>query len=172
MFFDDWTGLARVATVGILAYVGLILLLRVSGKRTLSKMNAFDLVWSPSPSALPWQRCSSPRASHGRGLARLRPADLPAARRHLPLGESLDRPAAGQERAYAAVPREKLPAGRRAAERVTEEVEAAVRQQGLATLDKVGVAVLETDGSVTVVPRLDLVRESALFNVATRGSDE
>ena len=44
MFFDDWGGLVRVAVVGVLAYAGLVLLLRVSGKRTLSKMNAFDLV--------------------------------------------------------------------------------------------------------------------------------
>lgn len=30
--------------MGVLAYVALVVLLRVSGKRTLSKMNAFDLV--------------------------------------------------------------------------------------------------------------------------------
>jgi uncharacterized membrane protein YcaP (DUF421 family) len=56
------------------------------------------------------------------------------------------------------------------AERVTEEeVEAAVRQQGLANLEAVGAAVLETDGSVTVVPRADLGRdESALSNVASQ----
>jgi uncharacterized membrane protein YcaP (DUF421 family) len=30
--------------VGILAYLGLVVLLRVTGKRTLSKLNAFDLV--------------------------------------------------------------------------------------------------------------------------------
>ncbi|HEX6260106.1 MAG TPA: YetF domain-containing protein, partial [Woeseiaceae bacterium] len=30
--------------VGILAYAGVILLLRLSGRRTLSKMNAFDLI--------------------------------------------------------------------------------------------------------------------------------
>lgn len=44
MFFDGWTGLLRVLVVGTLAYAALVLLLRVSGKRTLSKMNAFDLV--------------------------------------------------------------------------------------------------------------------------------
>ena len=44
MFFDSWTGLARVLIVGTSAYVALVLLLRVSGKRTLSKMNAFDLI--------------------------------------------------------------------------------------------------------------------------------
>ncbi len=44
MFFDGWLGIGRVILVGVLAYLALIVLLRVSGKRTLSKMNAFDLV--------------------------------------------------------------------------------------------------------------------------------
>jgi len=44
MFFDNWLGLGRAAGTGVTAYVGLIVLLRLTGKRTLSKMNAFDLV--------------------------------------------------------------------------------------------------------------------------------
>ena len=44
MLFDSWFGLARVVLVGAAAYVALVFLLRMSGKRTLSKMNAFDLV--------------------------------------------------------------------------------------------------------------------------------
>lgn len=41
---SGWTGLLRTFVVAVLAYVTLIAFLRVSGKRTLSKMNAFDLV--------------------------------------------------------------------------------------------------------------------------------
>lgn len=44
MLFQDWQGLARTTLVGLLAYVGLVVFLRLSGKRTLSKLNAFDLV--------------------------------------------------------------------------------------------------------------------------------
>jgi uncharacterized membrane protein YcaP (DUF421 family) len=44
MFFDSWSGLLRVVVVGALAYAALVLLLRVSGKRTLAKLNAFDLI--------------------------------------------------------------------------------------------------------------------------------
>lgn len=44
MFFQDWEGIARTVVVGGLAYVSLVLFLRVSGKRTLAKLNAFDLV--------------------------------------------------------------------------------------------------------------------------------
>lgn len=44
VFFGSWTDLGRVLLVGTLAYVWLIFFQRVSGKRTLSKMNAFDLI--------------------------------------------------------------------------------------------------------------------------------
>lgn len=44
MFFHTWAGLLRTVVVGVCAYAALILLLRVSGKRTLAKMNAFDLI--------------------------------------------------------------------------------------------------------------------------------
>jgi uncharacterized membrane protein YcaP (DUF421 family) len=44
MFFDNFQNVFRVAIVGVLAYIFLIIFLRISGKRTLSKLNAFDLV--------------------------------------------------------------------------------------------------------------------------------
>jgi uncharacterized membrane protein YcaP (DUF421 family) len=44
MFYQGEYGLIRVLVVGSLAYISLVLLLRISGKRTLSKMNAFDLI--------------------------------------------------------------------------------------------------------------------------------
>jgi uncharacterized membrane protein YcaP (DUF421 family) len=44
MFFDDAGGIVRTLVVGALAYVALLLILRASGKRTLSKMNAFDWI--------------------------------------------------------------------------------------------------------------------------------
>ena len=44
MFFQGWSGLLRTLLVGILAYICLVAMLRISGKRTLAKLNAFDLV--------------------------------------------------------------------------------------------------------------------------------
>ena len=43
-FFSSLSSIMRVFVVGALAYAALVLLLRVSGKRTLAKLNAFDLV--------------------------------------------------------------------------------------------------------------------------------
>lgn len=44
LFFNNWESLLRILIVGTLSYVLLIAMLRISGKRTLSKMNAFDFV--------------------------------------------------------------------------------------------------------------------------------
>jgi uncharacterized membrane protein YcaP (DUF421 family) len=44
LFFNSWNDLGRVLVLGVLGYISLVLLLRVSGNRTLSKLNAFDFV--------------------------------------------------------------------------------------------------------------------------------
>lgn len=44
MWFDSWSDIGRTITVGAAAYVTLVLVLRATGKRTLAKLNAFDLV--------------------------------------------------------------------------------------------------------------------------------
>lgn len=44
IFFDSWQSTGRTFVITILAYLILIVVLRVSGKRTLSKMNAFDFI--------------------------------------------------------------------------------------------------------------------------------
>lgn len=44
ILFESWESIVRTGVITVLAYVSLIFLLRVSGKRTLSKMNAFDFI--------------------------------------------------------------------------------------------------------------------------------
>ncbi|OHV78025.1 DUF421 domain-containing protein [Ensifer sp. LCM 4579] len=44
LFFSGWSGILRTLIVGTMAYAALVLFLRISGKRTLAKLNAFDLV--------------------------------------------------------------------------------------------------------------------------------
>src|SRR5581483_4935005 len=46
MLFDGWEGVVHVLLVGTLAYIALLLMLRFSRKRTLSRFSAFDLVLS------------------------------------------------------------------------------------------------------------------------------
>lgn len=44
LLFNGWAPLIHVAIVGVVSYVFLILMLRLAGKRTLSRMNGYDMV--------------------------------------------------------------------------------------------------------------------------------
>jgi uncharacterized membrane protein YcaP (DUF421 family) len=44
MFFSNFDEIQRIVIIAIFSYASLVIFLRVSGKRTLSKLNAFDLV--------------------------------------------------------------------------------------------------------------------------------
>ena len=44
IWFDNWESLIRTICLTTTGYIAMVLLLRVSGKRTLSKMNAFDFI--------------------------------------------------------------------------------------------------------------------------------
>jgi uncharacterized membrane protein YcaP (DUF421 family) len=44
LFFNSWDALLRIVIVGIVSYAALVLLLRAAGKRTLSRMSAYDMV--------------------------------------------------------------------------------------------------------------------------------
>src|SRR4051812_10368840 len=45
LFFNGWDSLGRVALVAAISYFTLVVLLRITGKKAVSKMNIFDLVF-------------------------------------------------------------------------------------------------------------------------------
>jgi uncharacterized membrane protein YcaP (DUF421 family) len=44
-FFNGWYDIGRTVTLSVVGFAALIIMLRVSGKRTLSKLNVFDFVF-------------------------------------------------------------------------------------------------------------------------------
>jgi len=46
LFFKDWESLYHIAICAVVSYMALFLFIRISGKRTLAKLNAFDFVVS------------------------------------------------------------------------------------------------------------------------------
>lgn len=153
MLFDSWSGLGRVLLVGTLAYAVLVLLLRISGKRTLTKLNAFDLVVTVAlGSTLATVLLSKSVALAEGALALALLIFLQFAITWL----SVRSP--GFQAVIKAEPTLVLHRGRflegaMRSQRVTrEEVFAAMRASGVATVDEVAAVVLETDGSVSIIP--------------------
>ncbi len=152
MFFDSWQGLARVALVGIPAYAALILLLRISGKRTLSKMNAFDLIVTVALGSTLASILASKDVALVEGIAAL--ALLVALQFIVAWGATRS---ATVDRLVKAEPVLLLYRGTflRAAmrrERVTEgEILAAIRRAHAGTIEEVEAVVIETAGHLSVV---------------------
>jgi len=152
VFFDSWYDLLRIVVVGILAYAGLIGLLRSTGKRTLSKMNAFDFVVTVALGSTLATVLLSGDVSLSEGLLAF---VLLCALQYVVAWASV-RSARFQdliksEPALLFYRGRFLEAALRK-ERVTrEEILAAVRSQGTASLSAVEAVVLETDGSFSVV---------------------
>jgi uncharacterized membrane protein YcaP (DUF421 family) len=166
MFFDDSQALIRVTAMALCGYAALIVLLRITGKRTLSKWNAFDLVITVALGstfatllltqkvayaegvlalallmgmqfAITW---SSVRFKFMRVLIKAEPVFL--FRDGTYLAQSMRR------------------------ERVTQsEVRAAVRATGAAGMSSMAAVVLETDGSVSVIKKSSHSDDSALADV-------
>ena len=166
MLFNNWQALLRVFIVSILAYAAVLLLLRVSGKRTLSKMNAFDLVVTVALGSTLANVILSKQTALAEGVLAL------AMLIFLQYGVAwLVLRWGAFERVVKSQPQLLFYRGRflhdaMRSERMTEgEVLAAIRNQGFASSEDVEAVVLETDASLSVLPHPGAPPATALRQV-------
>lgn len=152
--FGGWDGVFRTVAAGGMAYIALVILLRVSGKCTLSKMNAFDLVVTVALGSSLATVLLSKSVALVEGITAFA---LLMVLQFLITKLSVK---SGRFQGLAkSEPRVLFRDGRfltdaMRAERVTrEELFAAVRAEGIARVEDVGAVILETDGTFSVLPR-------------------
>ncbi|EQB10906.1 DUF421 domain-containing protein [Sphingobium lactosutens] len=156
MFFDSLHGLLRVLIISLLAYAWLVFVLRLSGKRSLAKLNAFDLVVTVALGSTLATVLLTKDVAFAEGAlafcmlallqwivaqASIRSSwfsDLVRSRPRLLVEDGDFRDSAMRD------------------ERVTRaEVEASIRKSGIGRIEEVGAVVLESDGSMSVLERSD-----------------
>lgn len=156
MFFNGWSGLVRLIAVGVPAYIALILLLRISGKRTLSKFNAFDLIVTVAfGSMLGGAFLNSDRALVDIvvGFALLVLLQFAITWSSVRWGAVQTLVKAKPQLLYH---RGEFLNDALRRERITDtEVLAAIRSQGLGAIDGVESVVLETDGTFSVISSVE-----------------
>lgn len=166
MFFDSWESLGRIALTGALAYAALVVLLRISGKRTLSKMNAFDLVVTVALGSCLATVILSKDVALADGVVGVGLLiALQYAVTWLSIRSSAVSDLVKSEPALLVRRGEMLRSALRRERVLESEILAAVREQGLASLAQVEAVVLETDGSLSVIQRSDAGDRSALSGV-------
>ncbi len=152
MLFNSWHNLFQVIGVGVLAYAALVIILRVSGKRTLAKMNAFDFVVTVALGSTFATMLLSKTVSLSEGILAL---SLLALLQFLVAWTALRSPFVKD--LVKSSPRALLRNGEfdeaaLRSERVSrDEILAAVRGAGYGDISDIAAVVLETDGSFSVI---------------------
>lgn len=150
--FDGWHGLLRTFLVGIFAYVALVAFLRISGKRTLAKMNAFDFIVTVAlGSTLATVLLSKDVALAEGVLAFLLLIGLQYMVAWLSVRSTWVEALVKSEPTLLLYQGQFLHGVMRSERVSQEEIEAAVRQEGMSDPADVAAVVLETDGTFSVI---------------------
>ncbi|BBC72854.1 DUF421 domain-containing protein [Altererythrobacter sp. B11] len=167
MFFDTWHELLRVIVITILAYGTLVLILRLSGKRSLAKLNIFDFVVTVAFGSTLATVLLSTDVSFAEGaLAFAMLALLQWLVAFLSLRLSWFKGLIRADPRLVLRDGEFLEDAMRD-ERITRsDIEGAIRKSGHGTVEDVAAVVLETDGDLSVVASGRAAECTALRSVA------
>ena len=166
VFFDSWESLARTSIIGFFAYVSLILMLRIAGSRTLSQLNAFDLIVTVALGSTLSTIILNKDITLADGLLAL--ALLILFQYAVSRLSLLMKPI---RKVIKTEPRVLFYKGEYVRDALSdcriseEEVVQMIRSEGVAGLDDVGAVVLESNGRFSVIKKLSKEGRSSLKNV-------
>lgn len=166
MWLDEWSVVLRILLVGVAAYVTLVVLLRVSGKRTLGKLNAFDFVATVALGSVLATAVLDPQTTWLAALsamAVLVGAQFVVARvtTWLPRGRWFVNASPTLVVRQGRVLEDEL----RRVRLTRGELDQALRSGGQGSVTQVAAVVLEPDGSLSVIPGSALGDASSLRDV-------
>lgn len=154
IFFNGWEAMLRTAVLAVCAYVGMLLMVRVAGQRTLAKMNAFDFIVTIALGSTLASVITSRNIALAQGLLAF--LLLVGMQYLLSFATSRRRDV---ERAVNGEPVLLFLRGRFLEQAMNssrinrEDIKAGLRQQGVGSLTDVEAVVLETNGRLSVVKK-------------------
>ena len=166
LFFDGWEALLRAFVATVLAYATLLVMIRISGKRTLSKMNAYDFIVTIALGS-----CLAATALN-KSVALAEGAIVYCTLIILQFIITWSAVRSGRiKRIVSGSPALLLYKGQfidsaMKAERITiEEIYVVARRQGIEELKDVDVIILETTGDITIMQQLHHQQPRTLQNI-------
>ncbi|APT91849.1 membrane protein [Corynebacterium phocae] len=154
MWFDSWFDLSRIVIIGILSYITIMVILRLTGKRTLSQLNAFDFIITVALGSTMASIILSSDVSYSEGLLAMSLlAGLQLVVAWLSSRSKDFRKTITSQPALLVKNGQVLP-GAIKEHRLSEAgVRQAVRMSGVGGLDKVAAVVLEANGKISVITK-------------------
>lgn len=170
IFFENWANVWHMALMTVISFITLFILIRISGKRTLAKFNAFDFIVTVAlGSVLAYMMLAQITFTEG-VVVLLLIIGLQY------LFARLSRASDAMDNVLNASPRLLFYKGRyledsMKKEAITEnEIFAVIRKEGLAKIEDVLAVVIEPNGEISVIERNGTHEEhSALDNLKVPG---
>lgn len=153
MFFDSWSDLVRILIIGVLTYAAVVVILRLMGKRTLSQLNAFDFIVTVALGSVMATIMLSTDVSLSDGVLALALLAglqfvVAFASSRVPWARNVITSESGL-----LVYRGRVLSAAVKKHRLSESaLRQAIRMAGIGGLNQIGAVVLETNGTLSVVP--------------------
>lgn len=166
MFIGDFDVILRTIIVGLLAYISLVVIIRMSGKRTLSQMNAFDFIVTVALGSILASIILTKDVSLIQGItAYLILIIMQFIITKLTIYSDKFNKVIKSEPKLLYYDNQFLNENLKK-ERLNEtEVHQAVRASGTANLENVKAVILETEGSISVIPKSERDSENSAFDI-------
>ena len=171
VLFNGWDPIVRTVIIAVTAYPGMLLMVRISGHRTLAQLNAFDFIVNVALGSTLASVILTKNVSLIQGLlsfALLILMQYALAR--------MAKASPGAERYVNGEPALLFHRGKFLDEamhkaRITnDEVNAAIRSEGHLSVDQIEAVVLETNGNLSVVQKSEGRESSAMKSVPAYSS--
>lgn len=164
--FGDWSSIIHTVVAGVLSYFGLIVWLRVSGKRTLSKWNSFDFVVTIALGSI----LASVLMTKGNSFLQCMVAigllvGLQLIITWISVRSDIIQKLVKAEPTllvFKGGMQEQVLVDKRVAK---GEVLSAIRLNGNASVEEIDAVILETDGTFSVIQKVDLANATAMRDV-------
>ncbi|EDL65830.1 DUF421 domain-containing protein [Bacillus sp. SG-1] len=166
MFFSNFDTIERTIIIGLCAYVSLVILLRISGKRTLSKLNAFDFVITIAMGSTLSSILINKKVTLAQGTtAFIMLIGLQYVIAKLAVNVSFINKLIKSEPKILYLDGEYQSQAMKKERVLKKEIFQAARSQGISSMDEIDAVVLESDGSISIIKKSEQQSRETLNDV-------
>lgn len=152
LFFNSWSDIGRIVIFGVMGYIALVFLLRISGNRTLSKLNAFDFVVTIALGSAFGSLLLNRSVSLSEGVTALAVLiGLQYVVAWLTVKSDTVKSIIKNEPSLVYYNGEYIKDSMKRSRVVEDEIEQSVRNKGYENMEHIGAVILETDGSFSII---------------------
>ena len=165
LYFKDWESLQRVALAALTSFIILFIFIRIAGKRTMSKFNAFDFVVTVTlGSTLSWMIIAQISIAEGALASAIIIALQYVLAKTVKASKSIEK-IVNSSPIVVFYDGKYIPKAMEDEYLTYSEVRYAIRKEGYGNIEEIKAVIMEPNGDMTVIPKQSGSTYSAMEDV-------